>query len=188
MIKKTLLASVAALTVVITSGFLVAAQATQFSSGNASISGLGDEIDSGYDTFSITGLNGNWDTGNWQTLAGLTFTAAYNCNACALTPTGLLGFSLQVGSITETANVAWGWSSIGWADILDVTAPSDLTFIQATGEVDVVAFQATPSLVSTGDPVSENLMASVEVPEPASMALLGAGFAGLGMIRRRKAV
>lgn len=187
MIRKTLLASVAALTIVFASGFVVAAQATQFSSGNASISGLGDEINSGYDTFSIVGLNGNWDTGNPQTIAGLTFTAAYNCNACTSTPTGLLGFSLQVGSVTETANVAWGWSSIGSADILDVTAPSDLTFVQANGEVDVVSFQGTLSLVSTGGPVSENLMASVEVPEPASMALIGAGIAGLGIIRRRKA-
>jgi hypothetical protein len=152
MMKKILLTSVAALTVVIAPGVLADAQAAPtFSAKNSAIiTGIGDEIDSLFDQFFITGLSGNWDTGNSQTIADLTFIVGPNCYTCGKTPSGQLDFSLQVGSIAGTASVGWAWSSTGPVDSLAITAPADLTFVQTDGEVDVVSFAAPTLLTGSG--------------------------------------
>lgn len=76
MVKRALLDLAAALGVVSAFGFLTlnAHAAEIFSAGNALIGGLGDEIDSGYDTFSITGLplklrSTSWDMARHATIA-----------------------------------------------------------------------------------------------------------------------
>lgn len=89
--------------------------------------------------------------------------------------------------MTETANVGWAWSSTGPKDSLAITAPSDMTYVQADGEVDVVSFVATPTLLmGTGGPVNGSLTASVDVPEPLTIAVLGTGLFGIGLVRRRQ--
>ena len=163
------------------------AMAQSFTAGNAVVTGLGDEILSGFDTFNITGQSGSWPDSSPQTIANLVFNQGPNCTSCTLTPSGLLGFSLTVGSVTDTAYVGWAWSSVGCCDTLALTAPADMTFVQPDGEVDTVVFKPlAPLAPGNGATATGTLDASVQVPEPVSMVLLGTGMLGLGIVRRRR--
>ena len=186
--KRILLASAIALTVAAAPGVLTNANAAPtFSALDAAVNALGDEIGSPFDKFLITGKTGQWDTAQ-ETIAILTLIVGGNCHSCDAKPVGQLGFFLTVGSVTQTANVGWAWWSNGPVDSLAVTAPSALTYVQSDGEVDVAFFAVTSTLLS-GDTSNNGvsnvgvLTASVDVPEPASIALLGAGLLGIGMLR-----
>jgi PEP-CTERM motif len=166
-------------------GLANVAMADPFLMGSNSIGSLGDEIGSGYDTFTVTGYSGT--TEGLVDVATLAFDAGPNCYACSSTPSGSLPVALTIGGVMQSVSLPWNWYSTGSTDYLNLGPIDPLTYDLAGGEIVSVSFVTPAVMSSTGGVVSEVLDARFDVPEPASVALVGAGLFGLGMIRRRRA-
>ena len=164
-------------------GLTNVAMADPFSMGSNSIGSIGDEIDSGFDTLTVTGNTG---TTNDLAVASIGFNAGYNCNECNLTPHDLLSITLTIGGMTQSFSLPWSWYSTSTVDYLNFAPIAPLNFDLAGGEVVSVAFDTPASLSSAGGVVSEDLDAQFAIPEPMSLALFGAGLLGIGLFRRRR--
>jgi hypothetical protein len=169
---------------------LTNAHAGTFSTTDNSISGIGAEFATPYDKFAMAGTNGSFNGGAPATVGDLSFAVGGNCYSCTLTPSGTLTFSMTVGNVTETDGIGWSWSSTGPVDTLAMTAPSELTFAQAGGEIDTIDFSVDPTLLAggNGDIATGTLMATETVPEPLSLSVIGVGLMGLGMVKRRNRI
>jgi len=168
--------------------FLVAAvpaQALPVSVGSYSVTGLGADFPSDYDTFSITGLS--FDVAASPVpqsfvIGRYDFEVGPNCYACTLTPTLDAVFDVTVGGTTLQVDMPFAWSSSGPADTLTFADAAALGFdLGALGTLNV-AVDRIPTLTAAGGSLTGNVKASIvltPVPEPGVAALL---VAGLGLV------
>jgi hypothetical protein len=155
--------------------------------------GMDPDIDTAFDTLKFTGSAGTWTGSQSHSLGTIAFEVGPNCWTCKLTPSASLTFQLKVGTITQTASIDWSWSSTGPTDTIRLTTPSIMTFVQANGEVDTLAFCFSSASATCGhnialsgtlaDPSqSATLMAVENVPEPMSLSLFASATVCLGAL------
>lgn len=168
------------------------AHAMDIQTGSYAISGLGSEFASPFDTFTITG--------NAITIAApatpvsvwigtYSFEVGPNCWSCALTPSFDALIDVTVDGMTKQVDVPYSWYSSGPNDYLAFGTPAPVMFdFSALGLV-TIAIDSIGVLSSPGSTVNGNVYATVSVtpvPEPASYALMLAGFGAMGFIARRR--
>jgi PEP-CTERM motif len=168
-----------------------AAHAATFNAGLVSVTGIGDEIGSGFDILKIAGHAGTFaDAGQLGVNIGTgAFIVGGNCNACTLTPTGSVNESFKInGGLAQNFVIDWGWSSGSTTDTL--------TLALATDTLNFGSYIATLHLSSlvltgaTGETVPFSLTADITpTPLPAALPLFASGLGALGLFgwrRKRK--
>ena len=176
-----------------------------FSTSGYSISGIGAEFQTTYDSFTLTGLSGTVNQAPGSTasveIGTYSFTVGPNCYACTQTPSGFTtGFTATIDGQTRNILLPWSWSSTGPVDTLAVGAAAPVTYSLGADALTVTGLRLG-DLSSAGGTVSGDLMASFNlspviappaahpattVPEPYSVALFGVGLAGLAFLTARR--
>ncbi|HEV2673144.1 MAG TPA: hypothetical protein VGV37_01300 [Aliidongia sp.] len=173
-----------------------------FSTTGYSITGIGAEFQTDYDSFTVTGLSGivNTNAATPVEIGTYSFTVGPNCYACTQAPSGFTSsFTATIGTQTKSILLPWSWSSTGPVDSLVVGSAAPVNFNLGTETLAVTGL-SLGDLSSAGGTVSGNIFANFDfrpltaafaannVAEPVSIAVFGVGLVGFGVmaIRRRR--
>ncbi len=175
------------------------AQAVSIDVGSYTKSGLGAEFATSYDTFTIIGDKVSIAMPQAPltiSLGTFWFEVGPNCYSCTLTPSFDAILDVKVRGETQQFHIPYAWHSAGPNDFLTFSQPAPLMFDFGNQGMLVIALDAIATLVSPGGKVYGDLyatasMASVSasvtpVPEPASYALMLAGFGVVAFVARRR--
>jgi hypothetical protein len=159
---------------------LYVADSGQPKNGNANKAALGE---GGLQKWSL--VNGVW-TLDYDLVGGLSL--VNNANANSNTPTapgvtGLFGLTGEVvGGQVELFATSYGLNELSPSYLYEITDTlSDVTIAQASGE-SFTTLYAAPNTISI-----RGVSFAPSIPEPATWAMMGLGFAGLGLVRHRRA-
>ena len=173
------------------------AQAVSIDVGSYTKSGLGAEFATSYDTFTITGAKVSMAMPQASlaiSLGTFWFEVGPNCYSCTLTPSFDAILDVKVHGDTQQLHILYAWHSAGPNDFLTFSQPAPLMFDFGNQGMLVIALDAIATLVSPGGKVYGDLYATASlapasitpVPEPASYALMLAGFGVVAFIARRR--
>lgn len=168
------------------------AQAVDIQTGSYSLSGIGSEFASPFDTFAIAGSSITIAT-PWTpvsvSLGTYSFEVGPNCWGCTLTPSLNAVFDVAVDGVTRQFDLPYSWYSSGPSDFLSFATPAPVIFDFGNLGLVTIAIDSIGLLSSSGSTVYGNVNATVlatPVPEPATFALMLAGFGAIGFIARRR--
>lgn len=161
---------------VVNGGFTSFAPATSFQGGI---------VDNAPDTGDIIALTGGTNTAGGGTI---TFSQAVTNPIIAIWSLGQGGVNAEF-DFNATPSLQGGGATSQYGGQSIVVLGDNVFGVEGNG---VVEFVGTFTSISWTNPVFENWygfqvgIAGVSAPEPASLALLGSGLAGLGALRRKK--
>jgi hypothetical protein len=169
-----------------------AAHAVTLETGSYSNSGIGAEFATPYDNFVVTGGTATVAVSSAPVVVSLgtfSFEVGWNCNTCLLTPSFDALIDLTVDGITKQIDLPYSWYSSGPTDFLAFATPAPVMFdFGGFGSV-TVAVDSLGTLASSGSTVVGNVNATVTttpVPEPATYAMMLAGFGAIGFVAKRR--
>ncbi|HSC65097.1 MAG TPA: PEPxxWA-CTERM sorting domain-containing protein [Caldimonas sp.] len=173
------------------------AHAVSIDVGSYTNTGLGAEFATSYDTFTITGDKiaiAMPQAPVAISLGTFWFEVGPNCYSCALTPSFDAILDVKVQGATQQLHIPYAWHSSGPNDFLTFSQAAPLMFDFGAKGTLVIALDAITTLSSPGGKVYGDLYATASlapaqitpVPEPASYALLLAGFGVVGFVVRRR--
>ena len=173
------------------------AQAVSIDVGSYTKSGLGAEFATSYDTFTITGAKVSMAMPQASlaiSLGTFWFEVGPNCYSCTLTPSFDAILDVKVHGDTQQLHILYAWHSAGPNDFLTFSQPAPLMFDFGNQGMLVIALDAIATLASPGGKVYGDLYATASlapasitpVPEPASYALMLAGFGVVAFVARRR--
>ena len=173
------------------------AYAVSIDVGSYTRTGLGAEFSTSYDTFTITGDKiaiAMPQAPVAISLGTFWFEVGPNCYSCTLTPSFDAILDVKVQGATQQLHIPYAWHSAGPNDFLTFSQTTPLMFDFGAKGMLVIALDAITTLSSSGGKVYGDLYATaslapaqlVPVPEPASYALLLAGFGVVGLVVRRR--
>ena len=155
------------------------AAAVTYTTGTAQFNSLGDTIGSAYDQITLGGVSGSATGLGTYLVNNVTFTVGLNSN------TG----GDYTGSFTDTATVGGSPYSYTVPYAIHISSTDSITLGGNSFRTDgvVVTFNKL-TFSNIGSTATGNLTATVSVPEPATWAMMIAGFGLVGVgLRRRSA-
>ena len=194
---RSILRHAASVAVVASATAAAPAQAVSIDVGSYTNSGLGAEFATPYDTFTITGDKISIAMPQAPvaiSLGTFWFEVGPNCYSCSLTPSFDAIVDVKVQGDTQQLHIPYAWHSSGPNDFLTFSQASPLMFDFGSKGMLVIALDAITTLKSPGGKVYGDLYATASlvptsvtpVPEPASYALMLAGFGVVGFVARRR--
>ena len=157
------------------------AAAATYVTDTAQFNGLGDQLNSGYDQITLNSVTGSATAPGTYLVNTVDFTVGGNTNNPGYTVTGSFTNNATVDGSPFTYTVPY---SITIGQVVDSITIGGNSFTTNGVRVHFNALTLATGGTTTGD-----LTATVSVPEPATWAMMVAGFGlvGLGVRRRRVA-
>jgi len=173
------------------------AHAVSIDVGSYTNTGLGAEFATSFDTFTITGDKITIAMPQAPvaiSLGTFWFEVGPNCYSCTLTPSFDAILDVKVQGEAQQLHIPYAWYSSGPNDFLTFSQAAPLMFVFGNKGTLVIALDAITTLTSSGGKVYGDLYATASmapasitpVPEPASYALMLAGFGVIAFVARRR--